>query len=339
MKLVRFATLYLKRKVELKDKLCLGDERASVEVQDASLGGQVPRLLFQAVMALDARPEVSSQREVIVPEQPRKEAEGAIESVANLLAVLNHSHRQISSPWPFVALGLEDEDENRWASSLTRFQGEQSGIPQTSYCLPPSSEQLEALSDRVDGVALLAEALTHEHPTGKFHEFMRLFERAFALAPSQFEKKLTQFLQGADLGYDRNEVKKWIDLRNPATHANDLTRTHIVLESHVRPVIARIEQAAYDVLFNKKTWAEASKERRPWWRPMVATIAAKNAVRVTKGLDANVQVQALDPFEAFVYDSSFRLPTLPKNLWSSWPETRIAFRGTIKLEEQPGNTS
>jgi hypothetical protein len=168
---------------------------------------------------------------------------------------------------------------------------------------------------------------------------MRLFERAFALSPSQFEKKLSQFLQGADLGYDRSEVKQWVELRNPATHANDLTRDHIVLESHVRPVIARLEQAAYDVLFNKKTWAEPSRERRTQWRPDVATIAAKNAVRITKGQGADFTVQILDPFEAFLYDPVFHLPRLPENLWSSWPKTRQAFSGQMKVEERPQSAS
>jgi hypothetical protein len=339
MKLIRFATLYMERKVQLKDKLCLGDNRLFVEIQDASLGSELPRLLLQAVMTLSARPDASPQGEVIVPEEPRKEAEDFIETIANLLAVLNHSHRRISSPRPFVALGLEDDDETGWASGLTRFQGEHSSIPQTSYCLPTSSENLQALSDRLDGVALLAEALAHEHATGKFHEYMRLFERAFALTPSQFEKKLAQFLQGTDLGYDRNEVKKWIELRNPATHANDLTQSHIVLESHVRPVIARIEQAAYDVLFNKKTWANPSRERRPLWWPPVATIGAKNAIRVTQGLDASFQFQVLDPFGAFVYDASFRIPQLPKHLWSSWSVTETALTEPINLEVQSGNAS
>ncbi len=125
----------------------------------------------------------------------------------------------------------------------------------------------------------------------------------------------------------------------PATHANDLTRGHIVLESHVRPVIARLEQAAYDVLFNKRTWADPSRERRPQWRPDVATIAMKDAVRVTKGQNAQFTVQILDPFEAFVYDASFRPPRLPEHLWSSWPETREAFSGQMKLEERPQSAS
>jgi hypothetical protein len=159
MKLVRFATLYLERKVELDDNLCFESETTSVHVQDASHGGEGARLLLQAVVGLDAWPEVDSSGVVVVPEQPRKEAERGIEVVGNLLSVLNHSSRRISSPRPFVALGLEDSREIQWVAGLTCFQGNHSGIPQTSFCLPPSAEHLEALSDRLDGVALLAEAL------------------------------------------------------------------------------------------------------------------------------------------------------------------------------------
>jgi hypothetical protein len=321
MKLFRIATVYLDRKLVIDEKLCIDDGATSVYIQDASFGGELGRLLLQAVTVLEARPEVSSLGEVTVPEQARKRAEVAIETVANFLSVLNHSRRRIASPRPFVALGIDDEDEKGWASSLSRFQGEHTSIPKTSYCLPTTSENLQAFSDRLDGVALLAEALAHEHSTGKFHEFMRLFERAFALAPSQFEKKLAQFLRGADLGYDRAEVKRWIELRNPATHANDLTRSDIVFESHVRPVIARMEQAAFDVLLNKNTWAHSSKERRPLWRPPVATISPKNALRLTQGLEAKFQFQILDPFDAFVYDGGFRIPELPNHLWSSWAKT------------------
>lgn len=99
------------------------------------------------------------------------------------------------------------------------------------------------------------------------------------------------------------------------------------------PVIARIEQAAYDVLWNKKTWKSSSKERRQVWRPRVATLSATNALRITKGDDATFSLHMLDPFQAFSYDASFNLPELPPHLWASWPVSRSAFSGTVHLEE------
>jgi hypothetical protein len=334
MKLIRYATVFLKRKTMSEKQLKFRDGDVSVDVRDVGHGDGVARLLVQAATMLGSLPEVSPNGEVTVPDQSRKAAEAAIEAVANILAVLNHSARRISSPQPFVALLLESDEEARWSSGLSRFAGQQSSIPTTFFDLPPSTEHLTALSDRPDGVALLAEALAHDHVTGKFHEFMRLFERAFALPPSQCEKKLAQLLEGANLGYDRSEVRRWIDLRNPATHANDLTQPHIVLESHVRPVIARIEQAAYDVLMNKKTWADPSRERRVMWRPKVATASAKNDLMLTKGEAASYVMQVLDPFEAFYYDAGFRLPKLPSNIWANWPETDSLFAGALRVREQ-----
>jgi len=186
-------------------------------------------------------------------------------------------------------------------------------------------------------VALLAEALTNQHSTGKFHEFMRLFERAFTLSPSQFEKKLAQSLQGADLGYDRSEVKHWIALRNPATHANDTTLPYIALESDIRPVIDRIEQAAYDVLWNKKFWQDRSTETRPVWRPSVATDFSTYNVVVTKGLEASFIIQTLDPLRAFPFDQDFRLPEMPPHFWSSWNQHLLMFSGPMRVREHPGN--
>jgi hypothetical protein len=337
MKLIRFATVFLNLKPSGQENISFEAGEVSVDVQNVS-SGEETRLLLQAAISLNTRPEVSSQGEVAVPEQPRKEAEAVIETVANVLAVLNHSPRRISSPHPFVALFLEGEEEQSWASGLSRFVGHHSGIPRTTYRLPSSPEYLAALSDRMDGAALLAEAITHEHATGKFHEFMRLFERAFALSPSQFEKKLAQFLQGADLGYDRNEVKRWIELRNPATHANDPVRSFIALESDVRPVIARMEQAAYDVLWNKKSWQNSSRERRQVWLPTVATISPTYDVMIIKGLDASFMIQMLDPFKAFPCDAGFHLPEFPPHLWASWPGTVPAFSGAMRVREQPGNT-
>jgi hypothetical protein len=336
MKLIHYATVFLKRKTMSEKQFQFHDGDVSADVQDVSRGAGPARLLVQAATMLESLPKVSSNGEVTVPDQSRKATEAVIEAVANVLAVFNHSARRISSPQPFVALLLETDEEVRWSSGLSRFAGQQSSIPTTFFNLPLSTEHLTALSDRPDGVALLAEALAHDHVTGRLHEFMRLFERAFALAPSQCEKKLAQLLEGADLGYDRNEVRTWIDLRNPATHANDLTQPHIVLESHVRPVIARIEQAAYDVLMNKKILADPSRERRCMWRPIAATASAKNDLILTKGEAASYVMQTLDPFEAFYYDAGFRLPELPSNIWANWPETSSLFTGALRVREGQG---
>jgi hypothetical protein len=337
MKLIRFATIYLKLEPADLTQLTLEVGGIPVDVQNVS-HQNVTRLLLRAAVSLDCKPEVSSDGEVTVPDQPRKQAESAIEAAATVLSVLNHSARRISSPFPYVALYLENEQEARWASNLSRFAGHNFGIPQTTFNLPPTPEYLAALADRLDGATLLTEAISQDHATGKFHEFMRLFERAFALVPSQFEKKLAQFLEGADLGYQRAEVKSWIDLRNPATHANDSTRSLIVLESDIRPVIARMEQAAYDVLWNKKTWQDPSRERRLMWQPTVATVSSSYDVMLTQGLGAKYLIQMLDPYKAFSHDASFRPPAFPPHLWACWPKEMLAFKGALRVRAQSTST-
>ena len=56
--------------------------------------------------------------------------------------------------------------------------------------IPLDSELLTQLQDRLPAVALLAEAQSHNLSVGKFHEFVRLFEYAFALPFRQVKKKL-----------------------------------------------------------------------------------------------------------------------------------------------------
>lgn len=339
MKLIRYASVYLEltRDVFKANDFRIGD--VTVHVADATAikatqHTKQVRVVVEAEIDLPEQPHQTADNLVIVPEAPRRQTEAAIETMANLFAATEHCHRSISSPHPFVAFLPQSDEEKHWLSQQTILQGTHVSIPKTTYPTLASAENLAALQDRLDGVSILAEALAHRHPTGQFHEFIRLFERAFTLTPSQCEKKLAQFLQGAELGYDRAEIRRWVELRNPATHANDVTNDFIVLESHVRPFIARMEQAAFDVLFNKKTWKDTSKERRAVWWPSVATISADHMLRLTKGADATFQMQILDPFQAFPYDASFRV-ALPVHAWAKWPTERPVFDGKMQLVEPP----
>src|SRR6185436_4298514 len=78
---------------------------------------------------------------------------------------------------------------------------------------------LSVLQDRLDGVQLLAEALSHDHATGRFHDLLRFFERSFAQRSGLLVKPLGQFLQGADQNYTTREIQHWIE-RGPLTHAD-----------------------------------------------------------------------------------------------------------------------
>ena len=128
------------------------------------------------------------------------------------------------------------------------------------------------MRDRAHGFALLAEALSHAHPTGKFHEFVRFVELALGLSSSALAEPLGIFLEAArNQGFSRGESLQWVvHLRHPATHADLLRQQTFLLGADVWPVIPRVEQAAYDVLFNKADWhAPTATRTQPWTPPAV----------------------------------------------------------------------
>jgi hypothetical protein len=65
---------------------------------------------------------------------------------------------------------------------------------------------------RTDGLALLAEGLASDHASGRFREFMRLFERAFATDTGKLLAPLRQFLDPR-FGHTEKELATWIRLR------------------------------------------------------------------------------------------------------------------------------
>ena len=127
----------------------------------------------------------------------------------------------------------------------------------------------EALADRLEGAALVGEALANAHLTGRFHELIRLFEFAFAENGNRLVLHVAEFLSAWPLfAYSKTEVKRWlIRLRNPATHVDRAGRSGIVVEVDLRSVIGRMTMAAYDVLLNKRSWGDRSVDRRDVWRP------------------------------------------------------------------------
>jgi hypothetical protein len=171
---------------------------------------------------------------------------------------------------------------------------------------------LSALADRTDGVALLVEALAQEHAIGKFRDFVRLFERAFALPPRKLTSPLTSFLY-SQFGYTRDEIAVWLEqYRDAVTHAD--TRTKFLLETDVRPVIDRMEQAATDVLFNKLAWRDGGWKRRQLWTPPRGTTNRAGRIFVTlTDQDASLRAEPLDEYGAFSLTG--KIPGSFENWW------------------------
>jgi hypothetical protein len=288
--------------------------------------------LVAASCVLERRPKVTSGNLVVVPEGPRVSAEKAIESLANLIAFGQGSRRSISSAHPEVFLKALTESAEEWLSAKSDLQrGRGRSTVSAIRQLDLGEAELNALNDRRDGVALMVEAMGNNHATGRFHEFIRLFERAFKLPPRKLTQEVVAFLDPR-FGYSKTEVQHWFEgLRDPATHADE--RNEIVFEADVGPVIDRMEQAAVDVLLNKESWRNQSTKRRDLWRPDSGSKGPGNELFGPQGMpEGGVRGQLLDEFAAFPLDLSAHLRSVPAGWWpTTIPNTTRVDGGTLDI--------
>lgn len=310
------ATIHFDRLDDSWSKWSLTSDDIEVRALDTSpVEGRI-RQLVAALTRLKHRPKLTSEGGVVVPDEARREAQAAIEHAADLIAVTQGTRRSIASAWPPVALSADGDDGRAWLQQARffDFSGEYQGRSSMTASIELTDEVQRGLRDRLDGVALLAEALAHAHATGQFHEFGRLFERAFAVPMSKVAGPLTAFLR-PKFGYTDDEVKHWTEtLRDLATHAD--VRPSFVLESDIRPVIARLQQAAYDVLLNKQSWRSSDSARRELWSPPAGTTSASGDMFIVQGSEGvAMQDQLTDPFGGYPLDLSAGLSSLPDGWW------------------------
>lgn len=102
--------------------------------------------------------------------------------------------------------------------------------------------QLALLTDRLDGVVMLTEALNARSPVGQFTQFWRLFERAFRRGHRDAAPLMQTFLQGGPHGFEQAEIDEWVDKRNPAVHA-DRHQTP-TLDSDVQRLMGRMREGS-----------------------------------------------------------------------------------------------
>jgi hypothetical protein len=294
----------------------IGD--VDISIQRIGIAEEIKDKQRQIVFAstkLEKHPDKTTENYLIVPEIERKKAEYAIEAIANIFSVVERCQRKISSPDPCIAFLPETNDDVEWLESTSGIYARREASVDARFKLKLDDELIESLSDRLSGVALLAEALAHNNATGKYHEFVRLYELAFLLPMTQLDKKLSQFLLGANLGYTRDEINQWIQFRHPATHADLRITQELVFEADIVRFIPRMEQAAYDLLFNKNRWQTSDIDRRNTWKPDIATPSSKFDIQVTKGKKAEIRIQAFDEFNSYPLDLSAVLSSLPKGFW------------------------
>jgi hypothetical protein len=309
----------------------LGDVRVS------SLGSQEREGGLYVVLAgeieLSYPPKRTGDGDLVVPDRERRLIEEAIEASADVVAVAYNLTRQLSSPNPYVAFKAQTEDDRALLDSARGIH-DLRGRARSSVAihLRLNQELLDQLRDRLDGVSLLAEARSTGHLTGRFHEFVRFFERAFARPASLLAPLLVQFLH-PHFGYTEAELTNWFDtLRNPATHAD--ARPTFVLEGDVRPVIARMEQAAFDVLMNKEHWRDQTVDRRAVWFPSGGTTNADNAVYMVKSTTGRLVSQLTDQWEVYPLDLEAQVRT-PAEWWPGPMETLLTAEHPVEVIEPP----
>ena len=290
--------------------------------------------LMAAGIRLAHRPKLAAGRLVVVRDDARRGAEEALERVVNAIAVAESCERSIASPFPWVAFEPHDNDARRWLQDAAGIHelDHVASVPNLSGApiLVEDAEVMGGLSDRWDGVALLAEAFAHKHPTGRLHELFRVFERAFSLPARKLAPALVDFLHPR-YGYAADEIGAWIDLRDPATHAD--ARPTFVLEAEVRPVLRRMEQAATDVLINKKLWRDPDLERRDVWRPTAWTRNPRGEGVAHLHTTVRAEAQLLDQFGAYPTDLAGVLSRLPDGWWAPAVTPKTEELGFLALQE------
>jgi hypothetical protein len=268
---------------------------------------------------------------VIVPELPRTQCEHAIELFANSLAVCSRTNRTISSLDPCVAFSEIPELIQKQLDASKGFLHKPRATARVPFEINFADPSIHgALTDRYVGVAIMAESLSATNTVAKYRELLLLFENAFARPSTDLRKKLFSFLDGASLGYTREEVGRWINMRHGSFHADMLKSKTLVFESDVAPFIARMEQAAYDVLFNKEKWHDSNVNRREVMIPLSGTTNNTHDLRMTKGQDFRVQVQLYDTFGVYPMNLA-QLTSPPPNWWHRSTVAKIISSASLEV--------
>jgi hypothetical protein len=287
--------------------------------------------LAVARVSLPTLPDRTSEAAVIVPEEERHTARSALESAANVASLSLGCRRELSSPNPYVAFEAESEEERSWLTESAGLDGGLEGVANQSIqhrLNMESEEELASLSDRWDGVALLSEALTATRATGRFIDFMRVFERAFRLSPGRLASPLVAFLDDR-FRYTQDEVGHWTTtMRGATAHAD--RRAEFLIEPDVRPYLARVEQAAWDVLMNKETWRQPATGRRAVWSPTAGSVSPAGDVMIVQRSTPRLVAQITDRWEEFPLDLGAGIPA-PAEWWPQPARTMKTQQRSIEV--------
>ena len=324
MRLVRLAVVQLASSADDWHGSTYNIDGVSIQVLHAEQRDKDHFLLLCAHVPLQGGPEINADGYILVPQPQRKQAEAAIETFANLLAVSTRSSRRITSPMPYLALIPEDREIHDRLNCTKGLL-----LPSGGISFPPfhvsDDDCVRHLSDRSDGVALLAEALTQDHSVGRARELYRLFERAFACNEKYLGKLLKEFFKGTAHNFSASEINRWTKLRGRTIHAD--RSEEFFLERDFRLISQRMEEAPYDILLNKEEWRSRSATRRTAF-PIPIGTTSQNCRDMFKlaSAEAPIVFQFLDAFSSYFIHLEMSLKDLPAD-WYHKSSNRAEIQG------------
>lgn len=342
MKLHRVASINLDKAPGPAHRLGARVNGVDVVARAATMGGEpCNRIAVTATVELSQTASVDAEGYVRVSEADRRRCDYAIEHIADLMSVFGRTPRTVSAVHPCIALSDVSDDELSLLNGSLGFKSPPPRVTASGAIDLSDVNLLNSMHDRHVGVKMLAQAVSASTPAGKYLELIRFIEHAFAMSKWQLRGKLTQFLSSGQMGYSRDEVEGWLVLRDGYFHADEDSVPRVAT-SDIQRVIPRMEQAAYDILFNKTAWHDKSKERRTVYTPPVGTVDAEAVTAfLTRGQAMDATMQLLDPCGAFPMDLGARLTTVPEGWWWRSPrqdsQVPLRYSGMIEVRNADGS--
>lgn len=300
-----------------------------------------PAVLMEARQELHSWPVRTPDGTILVPKDVRNRLEEWLEYAANLVAVGDTVGRQISSPSVSVAFSAKTPEAEQWLADSTGYKAQESKSINSGGAMRVSvvPEILGQLGDRLDGISLLSEALSQNTALGKFRDLIRVFERAYRTPIGKLAQPLLDFLD-KNYGYTKNEINVWLEMRDRAMHADVKPGNKIAYEKDIFPLIGRLQQAAYDVLINKKDWQQNDTGRTNRWKPDYGTTDNKGGLFITQGRGANISIGILDGFGSYPLHLGGVIDPLisqsaEDNYWFEREKQDVHARGIFKVLPDP----
>ena len=250
-----------------------------------------------------------------IPLNELSQLEHSIETLVDIISFAQGLKRTISSPSPSVYLKPISESEINYLRSIKEFDFQQKKRIESNIKIDFDLDMCLNLDDRTDGIKIISEANSTNHLSGKFHEYIRFLELAFNKTNRALIEPTSKFLfNNSRMGYSKEEIKKWIYIRHKSVHANK--KRGFYTEGDIRPFITRIEQACYEVLFNKSNWNDSSTTCRDFYKIPAVSKNPNNDLIIVRGTEFSITKQVLDESGSYPLNINIHFNNMPIGYWA-----------------------